>query len=79
MDWPAQDKDLSAPLRGGKVFFVYRKDSASGFGEYLGHDLPAIQALFQGVEVHANGTYRRENVLPTAKRRNLCKVSRFRR
>ena len=43
-----------------RSFFVYRKDSASGLGEYLGHDLPAVRALLLGVEVHINGTCRRK-------------------
>ena len=57
---PHKTKTSLPHLRGGKVFFVYRKDSASGLGEYLGHDLPAVRALLLGVEVHINGACRRK-------------------
>lgn len=55
----------------------------NGFSEeYHLHTMRHTNAsllISQGVDVHINGTYRRENVLPTAKRRNLCKMYRFRR
>src|SRR5699024_8381816 len=66
----------SLPLRRAEKSVCLSKDGASGLGKYLGHDLPAVRSLLLGVEVHINGTYRRESVPPTGKRRNLCKVSR---
>ena len=71
MGWPTQEKRPLCPICGAERSFLYIEGRGSGFGKYLGHDPPAVRTLLQGVEVHINGTYRRESVLPTAKRRNL--------
>ena len=57
---PAQDKDLSASFTGRKGHFCISEGRGSGLSKDLGHDLPAVRALLQGVEVHINGTYRRK-------------------